>query len=110
MARSNGRNKKRRARRRAYLGLMAPSGKAFPIYGKYCGPGYGDIQDSPIDAIDSACQAHDEEVGLGVVNADERFDERLRLEGGWKAGALRYGYRLLSGVWNAPWTRHDDVL
>src|SRR5437763_1203012 len=34
---------------------------SIPIYGNYCGPGYGDESGAtaPIDAVDAACRTHD---------------------------------------------------
>ena len=40
---------------------LLPSGSGLPIYGNYCGPGYGDPtgMTPPVDAVDAACRAHD---------------------------------------------------
>jgi hypothetical protein len=41
--------------------LIPPGGSGLPIYGNYCGPGYGDPTGltPPVDAVDAACRAHD---------------------------------------------------
>jgi hypothetical protein len=40
---------------------LLPSGSGLPIYGNYCGPGFGDPTGltPPVDAVDAVCQAHD---------------------------------------------------
>src|SRR5215203_4510942 len=39
----------------------APGTGGLPIYGNYCGPGFGDVSGDtvPIDAVDSVCRTHD---------------------------------------------------
>ena len=38
---------------------LFPTGSGLPIYGNFCGPGHGDPNKTPIDAVDAACMAHD---------------------------------------------------
>jgi hypothetical protein len=39
----------------------APAAGGLPIYGNYCGPGFGDVTGvtPPVDAVDAACRTHD---------------------------------------------------
>ena len=42
--------------------VSAPASGGLPIYGNYCGPGYGDDTGNKptIDAVDAACKIHDD--------------------------------------------------
>lgn len=42
-------------------GTNPPATSGLPIYGNYCGPGFGDPTGAtpPIDAVDAACRTHD---------------------------------------------------
>lgn len=42
-------------------GARRPSAARWRYHGRWCGPGVG--SGAPIDALDSACRLHDEEVG-----------------------------------------------
>ena len=35
-------------------------GLTLPLYGNFCGPGYGDMTQDPIDFLDAKCKEHDE--------------------------------------------------
>lgn len=38
---------------------VTPSQISLPIYGNHCGPGFGDPNVAPVDAVDTVCYRHD---------------------------------------------------
>jgi len=40
---------------------LLPTGTGLPVYGNYCGPGFGDPtgRTPPVDSVDAVCRAHD---------------------------------------------------
>lgn len=103
--------RKNRSKRRRVADLLAPIGRALPIYGKFCGPGWGDLHNSaPIDRLDECCRQHDLNVGLGSGDADSSFSIDLAAEGSMKAFLMDVGYKVFAPGYKRKEGPHDFML